>query len=86
MTKIKQWVVAAFLVAVGAGLGASVDPTANAQVAPLSAGADVLLTFPVLEQRGWFVHAYQGRVRACSVDGASVGEARTAPKCSNWSE
>lgn len=86
MTKIKQWVVAAFLVAVGAGLGASVDPTVNAQVAPMSAGADVLLTFPVLEQRGWFVHAYQGRVRACSVDGASVGEARTAPKCSNWSE
>lgn len=86
MIKIRQWIAAAFLVALGAGLGASVDPSANAQVVPNPSGTDVLLTFPLLEQRGWFVHAYNGRVRACSVDGASVGQERTAPRCSHWSE
>lgn len=86
MINIKQWFLAAFLLALGAGLGATVDPSANAQSTPTSIGTDVLLTFPVLEERGWFVHAFQGRVRACSVDGASVGQERTAPRCSNWSD
>lgn len=49
-------------------------------------GVDVLLTMPILESQGWFIHAYGGRVRACSVDGASVVGERTAPRCSNWSD
>lgn len=49
-------------------------------------GVDVLLTMPLLESQGWFIHAYGGRVRACSVDGASVVGDRTAPRCSNWSD
>ena len=48
-------------------------------------GVDVLLTMPILEGQGWFLHAYGGRVRACSVDGASVVGDRTAPRCTNWS-
>ena len=49
-------------------------------------GSDVLLTMPILQENGWFVHAYGGRVRACTADGASVAGERTAPKCSAWSE
>lgn len=49
-------------------------------------GVDVLLTMPLLESQGWFIHAYGGRVRACSADGASVVGERTSPRCSKWSE
>lgn len=48
-------------------------------------GVDVLLSMPLLEGQGWFLHAFGGRVRACSVDGASVVGERAAPRCSNWS-
>ena len=47
---------------------------------------DVLLTMPLLADKGWFVHAYNGRVRACTADGASVTGERPAPRCTNWSE
>ena len=47
---------------------------------------DALMTMPLLADKGWFIHAHNGKVRACTVDGASVGEARTAPRCSNWSD
>jgi hypothetical protein len=49
-------------------------------------GTDALLTMPLLADKGWFVHAYGGRVRACTADGASVAGGRPAPKCSQWSE
>jgi hypothetical protein len=49
-------------------------------------GTDALLTMPLLADKGWFVHAYGGRVRACTADGASVAGERPAPKCSEWSE
>jgi len=48
--------------------------------------SDVLLTMPLLADKGWFVHAYNGRVRACTADGASVSGERAAPRCTNWSE
>ena len=67
-------------------------PFAAAQSAPSpfedaapAQGVDVMLTMPILESQGWFIHAYRGRVRACSVDGASVVGERTAPRCSDWS-
>lgn len=56
----------------------------SAPVAP--AAADVLLTMPILAEKGWFIHAHNGRVRACTADGASVAGERPSPKCSNWSE
>lgn len=59
---------------------------ATAQSTSAVAATDALLTMPLLEERGWFVHAHNGRVRACSVDGASVGAAKTAPQCSDWSD
>jgi hypothetical protein len=60
---------------------------ADAQSSPAaSGGGDVLLTMPVLADKGWFVQAYNGRVRACTADGASVSGERPAPRCSNWSD
>ena len=63
------------------------SPMAIAQTQPaLTTGTDALLTMPLLADKGWFVHAYGGRVRACTADGASVAGERPAPKCSQWSE
>ena len=70
-----------------AAMLSSYSPMAVAQTAPTPAtGTDALLTMPLLADKGWFVHAYGGRVRACTADGASVAGERPAPKCSQWSE
>jgi hypothetical protein len=52
---------------------------------PLS-GSDFLLSLPPLEDNFWFVHASNGRVRACTADGASIAGDRPGPKCSRWSD
>jgi len=63
------------------------SPMAIAQTQPVpTTGTDALLTMPLLADKGWFIHAYGGRVRACTADGASVAGERPAPKCSEWSE
>ena len=81
--------IAATILAAGA-LGTATVATQNrpatAQSTPVVAPADALMTMPLLEDRGWFIHAHAGRVRACSVDGASVGAAKTPPQCSDWSD
>ncbi len=59
---------------------------ADAQMPMPSPTGDQLLTMPILAEKGWFIHAHNGRVRACTADGASVAGERPAPKCSNWSE
>jgi hypothetical protein len=75
-----------------AAIVSSYSPVAVAQTLPapqagaVSQGSDALLTMPLLADKGWFVHAYGGRVRACTADGASVAGERPAPKCSQWSE
>ncbi len=83
--------ITAAILAVGmigaAALLSPYSPMAFAQTQPAPAtGTDALLTMPVLADKGWFVHAYGGRVRACTADGASVAGERPAPKCSQWSE
>lgn len=47
---------------------------------------DALMTMRLLEDKAWFIHAHNGKVRACTADGASVAGERPAPRCSNWSE
>ena len=81
---------AAALVAVGAMVGAlvasSVDNSANAQFAPPSAqSGDALWHLPKFGESGWFLHANNGRVRACNMDKVSVVGERPAPRCSEWS-
>ena len=72
--------------ALGTATVATQNRPATAQSAPVVAPADALMTMPLLEDRGWFIHARAGRVRACFVDGVSVGEAKTPPRCSDCSE
>lgn len=66
------------------GMASGYLAPADAQLAPVAVGGDVLLTMPLLADKGWFVHAHNGRVRACTADGASVSGDRPAPRCSNW--
>lgn len=68
------------------GMASGYLSPADAQSSPAGMGGDVLLTMPLLADKGWFVHAHNGRVRACTADGASVSGDRPAPRCSNWSE
>ena len=59
---------------------------AQVAIPPQVLSNDALMTMPVLEAKGWFIHAHNGKVRACTVDGASVAGERPSPRCSNWSE
>ena len=59
--------------------------TANAQFAPPSVqSGDALWHLPKFGEQGWFLHANNGRVRACNMDKVSVVGERTAPRCSEW--
>jgi hypothetical protein len=81
----------ALIISAGMVLSAGIASTALSRVdaqgvkVPV-AGNDVLLTMPVLADKGWFLHASNGRVRACSADGASIAGDRPGPKCSRWSD
>ena len=59
--------------------------TANAQFAPPSVqSGDALWHLPRFGEQGWFLHANNGRVRACNMDKVSVVGERPAPRCSKW--
>ena len=59
--------------------------TANAQFAPPSGqSGDALWHLPRFGEQGWFLHANNGRVRACNMDKVSVVGERAAPRCSKW--
>jgi hypothetical protein len=86
---MKQLLLGASLVSIGTVIGAlSSDTTngiANAQFAPLSTQAgDALWHLPKFGEQGWFLHANNGRVRACNMDKVSVVGERAAPRCSKW--
>lgn len=58
---------------------------AQAQTGPSAQGSgDALWHLPKFGEQGWFIHAHNGRVRACNMDKASVVGDRQAPRCSNW--
>ena len=57
---------------------------AEAQQGPSLQSGDALWHLPKFGESGWFLHAHNGKVRACNMDGASVAGDRQAPKCSNW--
>lgn len=68
------------------GIASGYLSPAGAQSSQVVMGGDMLLTMPLLADKGWFVHAHNGHLRACTADGASVSGERPAPRCSNWSE
>ena len=87
---MKQLVLGAALVGIGTVIGAlSSDNnkgTANAQFAPPMQSGDALWHLPKFGEQGWFLHANNGRVRACNMDKVSVVGEREAPRCSEWTE
>ena len=69
------------------GLISSLNGAANAQLAPIGQQqGDALWHLPKFGESGWFLHANNGRVRACNMDKVSVVGERTAPRCSKWSD
>ena len=65
-------------------LSFEVNPV-NAEEVGLSAqGNDALWHLPKFAEVGWFVHASNGRVRACNLDKVSVIGDKAGPRCTNW--
>ena len=88
---MKQLILGAALFGIGTVIGAlssdSTNGTASAQFAPPSVqSGDDLWHLPRFGEQGWFLHANNGRVRACNMDKVSVVGERTAPRCSEWTE
>ena len=86
---MKKILLGAALVGVGAVLGTlssnSLSGSAIAQFAPPSSqSGDALWHLPKFGESGWFLHANNGRVRACNVLKVSVESERAAPRCSKW--
>ena len=85
---MKQLVLGAALVGTGIIIGAqssnSYIGTATAQFAPSPNSGDALWHLPKFGEQGWFLHANNGRVRACNMNQASVVGERPAPRCSKW--
>ena len=55
----------------------------DAQMGPSEqAGGDALWHLPKFGEQGWFIHAHNGKVRACNMDRASVVGDKQGPRCS----
>ena len=80
---IKSLLMAVCFVILGSYIG-STNSAVHAQMGPSSNGGDALWHLPQFGQNGWFLHAHNGRVRACNMDKASVVGDRPGPRCSNW--
>ena len=86
---MKKYFLAAAFVAVSIVIGAlssnSSSGSATAQFVPPSAqSGDALLHLPKFGEQGWFLHANNGRVRACNMGKVSVVGEKPGPRCSNW--
>ena len=86
---MKQLLLGAALVGIGTVIGAlssnNANGTANAWFAPPGVqSGDGPWHRPRFGEQGWFLHANNGRVRACNMDKVSVVGERTAPRCTKW--
>jgi len=86
----EQLALGAVLVGIGSVIGALssnfTNGTANAQFAPSANSGDAMWHLPKFGEQGWFLHANNGRVRACNMDKMGVVGERAAPRCSKWTE
>ena len=85
---MKNILFSAALVGLGALVGSlsfgNLNSAANAQFAPPNQSGDALWHLPKFGADGWFLHASNGRVRACNMDKTSVVGEKSGPRCSNW--
>lgn len=58
--------------------------SAIAQSGPSLQSGDALWHLPSFSKDGWFLHASNGKVRACNMDKVSIVGDRPGPRCSNW--
>ncbi len=72
-------------VVAGGYLSKHLGTPAIAQMGPSTQnGGDALWHLPKFGEQGWFIHAHNGKVRACNMDKASVIGEKAGPRCSNW--
>ena len=72
-------------VTAGSYLSSNLSSPAIAQMGPSAQGSgDALWHLPQFGEQGWFLHAHNGKVRACNMDKVSVVGERAAPRCSKW--
>ena len=86
---MKQILLGAALVGGGMLIGLMSHQTdygsTKAQMGPSGQGSgDALWHLPKFGELGWFIHAHNGKVRACNMDKASVVGEKPGPRCSNW--
>ena len=78
-------ILVAGLIGIGAVIGGFTSMgSVTAQVAPPSQSGDALWHLPQFGDKGWFLHASNGKVRACNMAKASVVGEKPGPRCSNW--
>ena len=72
-------------VVAGSYLSNNLSSPATAQMGPSTQGSgDALWHLPKFGELGWFLHAHNGKVRACNMDKASVVGEKPGPRCSDW--
>ncbi len=85
---MKRILLGAVLVGVGTVIGSlsthDLNGAALAQFAPPAQSGDALWHLPEFGNDGWFLHASNGKVRACNMDKVSVVGDKNGPRCSNW--
>ena len=85
---MKHILLGAALVGTGVIVGTLASNTksgsAVAQSGISQQSGDALWHLPKFGELGWFIHASNGRVRACNMDKASVIGEKQGPRCSNW--
>jgi hypothetical protein len=87
---MKNFVLIVLLIGVGFMLGQfekspfKVEPVNAQDIAYSLQGNDALWHLPKFAEAGWFVHASNGRVRACNLDKVSVVGDKKGPRCTNW--
>ena len=72
-------------VTAGSYLSSNLGSPAIAQTGPSTQGSgDALWHLPKFGEQGWFLHAHNGKVRACNMDKTSVVGEKPGPRCSSW--
>lgn len=72
------------VILIGIVLVGADDWRVRAQQGLGATGGDALWHLPRFGETGWFLHAYNGKVRACNMDKVSVVGDRSGPRCSAW--
>ena len=87
---MKNFILIVLLIGVGVVLSQfakspfKIEPVNAQEIAYSLQGNDALWHLPKFAEAGWFVHASNGRVRACNLDKVSVVGDKPGPRCTNW--